>query len=141
MAENARIIVIALGRGADDKLINALVGKNICNIVLSKDKEIAQKEIEKCLSDEGRKKDEIISQSSSPFAQEQKNLIVPNVPSKMTSAIKKDLPIIGKSMITIGVCGVEPHVGTTHHALALTSYLIKQQCKACYLESNIHGDI
>ena len=138
--DKARIIVVALGRRSDDNLICSLINNGISNIVLSKDKEIAKQEIEKCMSESGRQKEEIKAESSPAFAEEEKNIIPvkqPNTPK----TIKKDMPIIGKSMVTIGVCGVEPHIGTTHHALAITSFLTGLNLKACYLEANVHGDM
>ena len=138
---SARIIVVALGRTADDSLINALLERNVCNIVLSKDTEIAKREIEECMSEQGRKKEKIAPKSKTVFAETPVNPIAPPIKPKSIEHIKKEIPAASKSMITIGVCGIEPHVGTTHHALAITAYLAKQHKKACYLESNIHGDI
>lgn len=140
-APNAKIIVVALGRNADDKLITALVARNVCNIILSKDKEIAKKEFEQCLSNKGREKTDVVPENTSAFAEEKKSSIAPSDKQSIPTNIKKDMPVLGNSMVTIGVCGVEPHVGATHHALALTKFLVNQGFKACYLEENIHGDI
>lgn len=141
MTDKARIVVVAIGRTGNDSFIQALVGKDICNIVLSKQKETAQVEMSKCLSDSGRNKDEIVPDNILPFAPEQQSAIATKLKSNTPEQKKKELPMLDKAMITIGVCGVEPHVGTTHHAIAITKYLSRLKYKACYLESNIHGDI
>ncbi|OJU08706.1 MAG: hypothetical protein BGN88_05220 [Clostridiales bacterium 43-6] len=138
---HARIIVIAIGRTANDNFIQALVNKGVCNIVLSKQKETAQIEMSKCLSSDGRGKQDILPDNTSPFAPEQASEINQPVKVNTPEYKKKELPILDKAMITIGICGVEPHVGATHHAMAITSYLGSLKYKACYLESNIHGDI
>lgn len=160
---DSRVIVVALGRNAEDSLINALISRNICNLVLSKDMETAKSEIEECMSKDGRTKDTVAPQAAAVFAPPDTNVyskpVKPVTPTQRVSPItadkteiKNNIPIyklpvkseisaVGKSLITIGVCGVEPHVGTTHHALALAAYLTEQKEKACYLESNIHGDI
>lgn len=137
----ARIIVVVMGRTVNDNFVQALINQEIYNIVLSKQKESAQVEMAKCLSTEGRNKDEVSPPNLSPFAPEQVNVQNEIIKSNTIEYKKQDLPILDKAMITIGVCGVESHIGTTHHAIAITSYLCSMGYKACYLESNIHGDI
>lgn len=158
MTANARLIVVALGRTADDSLINALISRNICNIVLSKDEETAKNEIRDCMSEDGRKKETISPRSATTFAPSEEKPFTPLISNSYVShvsaahteskknismpiSIKSEITAARQAFITIGVCGVEPHIGTTHHALALTAYLTNQKKKACYLESNIHGDI
>ena len=41
-----------------------------------------------------------------------------------------------KPYITVAVCGAEPHVGATHHALQMSKFLNMIGFKACYLEAN-----
>lgn len=137
----ARIVVVAIGRTVNDNFIQALIGKDVYNFVLSKQKETAQVEMAKCLSANGRSKDEILPNNISPFAPEQTSIQNQIKQGDSIKQKKQELPMLDKTMITIGVCGVEPHVGTTHHAIAITSYLSSMGYKACYLESNIHGDI
>lgn len=137
MAASARVIVIALGRSTSDSLIGALLNRNVCNIVLSKDYQMAKREIEECFSEKGRTKETVAPESIEPFAEKSINPVTA-MPIQRTKA---EIPAVSYSMITIGMCGIEPHIGTTHHALALTAYLAKQRKKVCYLESNIHGDI
>lgn len=138
--DKARIIVVALGRHSDDNLIRSLINNGISNVVLSKDKETAKQEIAKCMSETGRQKEDIKAESTPAFAEEEK-IITTVKQHDAPKAIKKEMPIVGKSMVTIGVCGVEPHIGTTHHALAITSFLKSLNLKACYLEANVHGDM
>lgn len=133
----AMVIVVALGKSADDSLITALNEMNVCKIVLSKDRNIAQKEIERCLNETDTKAETVIK----VFAEKLVSPIAPPAKPRTAEGVKKSIPAVSKSMITIGVCGIEPHVGTTHHAMAITAFLTKQRKKACYLESNIHGDI
>ena len=133
----AKIIVVALGRSTSDSLINALRERNVCKIVLSKDRIIAQREIESCLTETETKEEPV----TKVFAETPVNPIAPSVKPRTVESVKRAIPAVSKSMITIGVCGIEPHVGTTHHAMAITAFLTKQRKKACYLESNIHGDI
>ena len=133
----AKIIVVALGRSTSDSLINALRERNVCKIVLSKDRIIAQREIESCLTETETKEESV----TKVFAETPVNPIAPSVKPRTVESVKRAIPAVSKSMITIGVCGIEPHVGTTHHAMAITAFLTKQRKKACYLESNIHGDI
>lgn len=40
--------------------------------------------------------------------------------------------------LTIGVCGLQPHIGTTHHALAMAKYLNSVYKNVCYKENNLH---
>ena len=133
----AKILIVALGRTTGDSLVNALRERNVCKLILSKDEEQVQKEIESCLSGTETKEDT----PQKVFAEKPVNPIVPPVKPRTVESVKKVIPAASKSMITIGVCGIEPHVGTTHHAMAITAFLTKQSKKACYLESNIHGDI
>lgn len=44
------------------------------------------------------------------------------------------------SVITIGVCGLQPHIGVTHHALSLAKSLSKlsKDAHVCYKENNAH---
>lgn len=133
----AKILIVALGRTTGDSLVNALRERNVCKLILSKDEEQVQKEIESCLS--GTETKEAAPQKV--FAEKTINPIAPPVKPRTVESVKKVIPAASKSMITIGVCGIEPHVGTTHHAMAITAFLTKQSKKACYLESNIHGDI
>lgn len=133
----AKVIVVALGRSTSDSLINALREMNVCKIVLSKDMVIAQREIESCLTETEAKEEPV----TKVFAEKPVSPIAPTVKPRTVDTIKRTIPAVSKSMITIGVCGIEPHIGTTHHAMAITAFLTKQRKKACYLESNIHGDI
>ena len=133
----AKILIVALGRTTGDSLVNALRERNVCKLILSKDEEQVQKEIESCLSGTETKEDT----SQKVFAEKPVNPIAPPVKPRIVESVKKVIPAASKSMITIGVCGIEPHVGTTHHAMAITAFLTIQGKKACYLESNIHGDI
>lgn len=41
-----------------------------------------------------------------------------------------------KSFVSVGVCGAEPHIGTTQNALLITKFLNDIGFKACYLEAN-----
>lgn len=134
---SAKIIIVALGRTTGDSLINALRERNVCKLILSPDKGQAQKEIENCLSGTETKSEA----KPEVFAEKTINPIAPPVIPRSTQSIKNTIPAVSKSMITIGVCGIEPHVGTTHHAMAITAFLTRQGKKACYLESNIHGDV
>lgn len=133
----AKILIVALGRTTGDSLVNALRERNVCKLILSKDEGQAQKEIESCLSGTETKEDT----PQKVFAEKTINPIAPPVKPRTVESVKKVIPAASKSMITIGVCGIEPHVGTTHHAMAITAFLTRQGKKACYLESNIHGDI
>lgn len=137
----AKVIVVALGRSKADDLIAALIESNACSVVLSKDMELAQKEIEAHITDDSTGKTPAPSYSAPAFAQKPVSPISPSVSPRTAESIKREMPAVSKSLVTIGVCGIEPHVGTTHHALAITAYLTKRHKKACYLESNIHGDI
>ena len=133
----AKILIVALGRTTGDSLVNALRERNVCKLILSKDEEQVQKEIESCLSGTETKEDT----PQKVFAEKPVNPIAPPVKPRTVESVKKVIPAASKSMITIGVCGIEPHVGTTHHTMAITAFLTRQGKKACYLESNIHGDI
>ncbi|MBU5451430.1 hypothetical protein, partial [Acetivibrio sp. MSJd-27] len=133
----AKILIVALGRTTGDSLVNALRERNVCKLILSKDEGQAQKETESCLSGTETKEDA----PQKVFAEKTINPIAPPVKPRAVESVKKVIPAATKSMITIGVCGIEPHVGTTYHAMAITAFLTKQGKKACYLESNIHGDI
>ena len=46
----AKILIVALGRTTGDSLVNALRERNVCKLILSKDEEQVQNEIESCLS-------------------------------------------------------------------------------------------
>lgn len=133
----AKILIVALGRSMGDSLVNALRERNVCKLILSKDKGRAQKEIESCLAGEETKEEA----PQKVFAEKTINPIAPPIKPRTVESVKKTIPAAAKSMITIGVCGIEPHVGTTHHAMAITAFLTRLGKKACYLESNIHGDI
>ena len=41
-------------------------------------------------------------------------------------------------MITIGICGLQSHIGVTHHALAMAQALSEQYKYVCYKECNTH---
>lgn len=136
----AKIIVAVLDGKVSESLVNALRERAVCRVVLSPDMKQARKEIETCLS--GEERESVSRQTAAVFAPN--NFHPAEKPAEPKSApprTKTEIPAASKAMVTIGVCGIEPHVGTTHHAMAITAFLTKQQKKACYLESNIHGDI
>ena len=118
----AKIIVVALGRSTSDSLINALRERNVCKIVLSKDRIIAQREIESCLMETETKEESV----TKVFAETPVNPIAPSVKPRTVESVKRAIPAVSKSMITIGVCGIEPHVGTTHHFLLLPSSIFDE---------------
>lgn len=41
-------------------------------------------------------------------------------------------------MITVGICGLQPHIGVTHHALAMAKALTYRYKNVCYKECNKH---
>lgn len=41
-------------------------------------------------------------------------------------------------LITIGVCGLQPHIGATHHSISMAVALSKNDIKCCYKENNTH---
>ncbi len=41
-------------------------------------------------------------------------------------------------LITIGVCGLQPHIGVTHHSISMAVALSKNDIKCCYKENNTH---
>lgn len=134
---SARIIIIASDRGSGDSLICALRERNICKLILSKDKKAVQREIGNCFSGTETKDETKVK----AFAEKTEIPVALQIKPRTVETVKRNIPAVSKSMITIGVCGIEPHIGTTHHAMALTAFLTHNGEKACYLESNIHGDI
>ncbi|MDR1321161.1 MAG: hypothetical protein LBK56_07005 [Gracilibacteraceae bacterium] len=46
-----------------------------------------------------------------------------------------------KQFVTVAVCGAEPHIGATHHALLATKFLCGTGFKACYLEAGERRNI
>lgn len=46
-----------------------------------------------------------------------------------------------KQTVTIGICGTQRRVGTTHQALLLCRFLTESGYQAAYLESNDHGAV
>ena len=57
----AKVIAVALGRSRTDELIAALIESNACSVVLSNDTELAQKEIEAHIDDDGTEKSSVTS--------------------------------------------------------------------------------
>lgn len=133
----ARIIIIATDRGSGDSLICALRERNICKLILSKDKKTMQNEIGNCFSGTETK----IEPANKVFTEKTEIHVAPQIKPRTVETVKRNIPAVSKAMITIGVCGIEPHIGTTHHAMAITAFLTHSGEDACYLESNIHGDI
>ncbi|MDR2089113.1 MAG: hypothetical protein LBP73_07130 [Clostridiales Family XIII bacterium] len=46
-----------------------------------------------------------------------------------------------KQFLTVAVCGTQPHIGATHHALLTAKFLNDAGFKACFLEANERRDI
>lgn len=155
MMTQAQISIVALGYSLTHNLIQELIKCGIYNIVTSNDKHNAQQEVEKCLSDSGISKTDLIPENQNPFMSDSLSSTIKtekpldtkippikdeniNLSPKPLSTSKKSLI---KDSVTIGVCGTQHHIGTTHHAIALTASLINLGYKACYLEANVHGDI
>lgn len=60
----------------------------------------------------------------------QQNKVIEEVPS--IAEVPED------RMITIGICGLQSHIGVTHHALAMAQTLGEQYKRVCYKECNTH---
>ena len=56
--------------------------------------------------------------------------------------VSEDVPSIVEvpedRMITIGICGLQSHIGVTHHELAMAQALSEQYKYVCYKECNTH---
>lgn len=53
---------------------------------------------------------------------------------KRTNSIKNQQP--KKQPVMISICGLQKHIGTTHHAIALVKFLIDSGFTACYINAN-----
>lgn len=67
---------------------------------------------------------------------------IPTVPSDKIIDVKKEYSILqnpDKKMITIGICGLQPHIGVTHHALAMAQAIAQIYKRVSYKECNTHN--
>lgn len=128
---NVRIIFIAQGYLKGNLLLARVFSKGIYNIVTAKNDLIFAEEFRKTISEYGMS-----------FSNAQKFEIENDVFTTNTANIVKENYIKVKQDITVGVCGVERHVGTTTMALNITKFLAELiNIRPCYIENNSHNSI
>ena len=127
-----RIIIIAEGYKHGNMLLGKIFNLGIYNIITATDDVKFKEELEKVLSDEG------MSFGNSIKYKLDNNLIAIN---QTTKVIKENF-IKVKQTVSIGIAGVERHIGATTLAINLTKYLSElTNIKACYIENNNHESI
>lgn len=127
-----RIIIIAEGYKHGNMLLGKIFNLGIYNIITATDDIKFKEELEKVLSDEG------MSFGNSIKYKLDNNLIGIN---QTTKVIKENF-IKVKQTVSIGIAGVERHIGATTLAINLTKYLSElTNIKACYIENNNHESI
>lgn len=127
-----RIIIIAEGYKYGNMLLGKIFNLGIYNIITATDNIKFKEELEKVLSDEG------MSFGNSIKYKLDNNLIAIN---QTTKVIKENF-IKVKQTVSIGIAGVERHIGATTLAINLTKYLSElTNIRACYIENNNHESI
>lgn len=127
-----RIIIIAEGYKHGNILLGKIFNLGIYNIITATDDVKFKEELEKVLSDEG------MSFGNSIKYKLDNNLISIN---QTTKVIKENF-IKVKQTVSIGIAGVERHIGATTLAINLTKYLSELiNIRACYIENNNHESI
>ena len=127
-----RIIIIAEGYKHGNMLLGKIFNLGIYNIITATDNIKFKEELEKVLSDEG------MSFGNSIKYKLDNNLIAIN---QTTKVIKENF-IKVKQTVSIGIAGVERHIGATTLAINLTKYLSElTNIRACYIENNNHESI
>ena len=127
-----RIIIIAEGYKHGNILLGKIFNLGIYNIITATDDVKFKEELEKVLSDEG------MSFGNSIKYKLDNNLIGIN---QTTKVIKENF-IKVKQTVSIGIAGVERHIGATTLAINLTKYLSElTNIRACYIENNNHESI
>ena len=127
-----RVIIIAEGYKHGNVLLGKIFNLGIYNIITAADDVKFKEELEKVLSDEG------MSFGNSIKYKLDNNLIAVNQTTKL---IKENF-IKVKQTVSIGVAGVERHIGATTLAINLTKYLSElTNIRACYIENNNHHTI
>lgn len=57
-----------------------------------------------------------------------------------TNVFDDEIDLDSGNMITVGICGLQPHIGVTHHSLAMAKALSDMlHKKVCYKEQNEHN--
>lgn len=67
------------------------------------------------------------------------NIFPEEAPEQLEPKIQKTVDIDEERTITIGICGLQPHIGVTHHALSMAQSLSDVYGNVCYKEFNNHG--
>lgn len=158
LAEDTKVLIIALDRMRDDEIIQAVYNSGFVDFMVTK--EMAN-EFETVVSKffdgeayagpKNEYKPEREIEHEIEYVEEKKNNEKPNVIKntlnrfvQMKDAFTQstdDTPdeeikeIPADRMITIGVCGLQSHIGATHHALAMAQFL-SGKYSVCYIEKN-----
>jgi len=128
---DAKVIVIADGKPPDDPIFARLFALEIYNIVVN----LADGSIKKCLTVGMTKADALALQAKKPEAayktEQSKDTAKPQETITANKDFKKH-----RRFISVAVCGTEPHIGATHHALLIAKFLSSVGFKTCYLEAH-----
>ena len=143
MYPGIRIIVIGAEELRDRPLFTRLMSMGVYDIVT----DINNDTLTKCLAagmskedaDESRAEKIAVADDASPeqIIETQDTDTLPTR-EKITAnrSFKKH-----KQFISVAVCGTEPHIGATHHALLMAKFLCGVGFKTCYLEANERRNI
>lgn len=85
---------------------------------------------------------ENVAEQKTIISNSQSNIFSRMKESFQQNKVSEDVPSIVEvpedRMITIGICGLQSHIGVTHHALAMAQALSEQYKYVCYKECNTH---
>ena len=164
VTENTEILIIALDRNQNDDIIAAIHKNGVADCIITKDMSerfesivaeyfdgavnsiVSNSDIEVQYTNGNVAESEIFKQST-----DNEELNVPvAAPEIINDSVEVDtaeetkldtdgvFETYDNSMITIGVCGLQPHIGATHHALAIAKAIANTHKRVCYKENNNH---
>lgn len=154
---NTQIMIIALDRFSNDEIISEIREKDAADCIITKD---MSGQYERVISDffDGNINSEVYDFNTKTEVSDENTATIRNtvieeaavpiealseevVDIRQKSFLKSDIISFerdSESMVTIGICGLQPHIGATHHALAIARAISEGKKRVCYKESNNH---
>lgn len=90
------------------------------------------------ISEEIADKKSIASGVSEFLREKLRNVEKRDEPEEQSYKPDNEMAIEDDKMITVGICGLQPHIGVTHHALAMAQAMSKLYKHVCYQECSTH---
>jgi hypothetical protein len=137
---DTRVIVIADREPENSPLFTRLTGLGVYDIVTDLDGDALKKCLTVGMSREEAEKPDVTSRTTAETPAPEPAAVPAPSPAREKIRANRDFKK-HKQFVTVAVCGTEPHIGATQHALLMTKFLCCVGFRACYLEANDRRNI